>query len=90
MLPSFTPHPASQGDASLCLLLQFAEQGDAGLGSRLLAGGEDAVATQGDDIFQRLVWVAAYVEGAVEGDGHALCSLHQLFHQGEVYVAFGR
>ena len=41
-------------------------------------------------LFQRLIGLAAYIEGTVKGDRHALRGFEQLLHQGDVDIAFGR
>ena len=47
---------------------KFPEQGYALLGGRLLAGCEDAVASQTCNLVECLEGVAAYIEGTMEGD----------------------
>ncbi len=59
------------GDAALGSGLQGTERGDALLGIGTAAGGEDAVATRGDDLFQRKEGVTLdLVESTMEGDLH--------------------
>ena len=43
-----------------------------------------------DRLNQCLLGLAAYVEGTVKGDRHALRGFEQLLHQGDVDIAFGR
>lgn len=68
---------------------QLAQEGDAGFGGGFLSGGEDAVAAEVFDGLQGGEGVAAHVEGAVEGDGHALRRLHQQAHGFPVHVPVG-
>ena len=77
-------------EAAIGLTDELAEQGDAGFGSGGLAGGEEARAAQGDDGLEGAEGGAAMVEGAVEGDLHALGGFDEAAAEGEVDVAVGR
>lgn len=79
-----------QDDASVGLCLQFFQQGNTLFGSGLCTRSKNAVATQLDEGLQCLLGLAAYVEGTVKGDRHALRGFEQLLHQGDVDIAFGR
>ena len=69
---------------------KFPEQGYALLGGGLLAGCEDAVASQFYNLFECLEGVAADVEGTMEGDADLsaclTCMLYHLPGLLEVYV----
>ena len=64
-------HPTAghDDDASVGLLDEIAEEWDALHGRGLLAGGEHTVDAVTDEALEGVMWVAADVEGAVEGDG---------------------
>lgn len=72
---------------------KFPEQGYALLGGGLLAGCEDAVASQTCNLVECLEGVAAYIEGTMEGDADLsaclTCMLHHLPGLLEVYVTIG-
>ena len=65
------PHATAghDDDAAVGLLDELAEEWDALDGGGLLAGGEHTVDAVTDEALEGVVWVAADVEGAVEGDG---------------------
>lgn len=77
-------------DAALGATVQLAKLVRALLGRRRLAGGEDAVAAQADDLLQRLERVPAAVESAVESDACAVGNNgDKVFHLGDVDVPVG-
>lgn len=72
---------------------EFLKQGDALPGSRLLAGCEDAVASETDNLVECLEGIVADVKGAVEGNADLSVALTGILYHlrglCEIYVSVG-
>ena len=72
---------------------ELPEQGDSLLGSWLLAGGEDAVASQFYNLFECLEGIVADIESSVEGDADLPVALTGILYHlrglCEIYVSVG-
>ena len=75
-------------ETAIGLLHQLLDKGDALCCGWSLAGGEEPVAAQGDDVFERLGGALAHIKGTVEGDAQSGSLPYPLPHGFFVDVAF--
>ncbi len=75
-----------EDDASSCCLLEFWKKRYTFYSLWLLTRCKDAVATQGDDIFQSLLRIGCTVEGTMEGNAHRLqfITAFRQFHESAI------